>query len=275
MIRLRPCVGVVVLLIISLPSNSLADEPDGSAQIITHGSEAAQGVEAHVFEIDTQGNSQASDNGTPTYGAGHVPVPTGLIPHSCVPVFNGGIDLDYVFSPAGGADCASFISPAAPQPSEPGAPNGPSPEQLAAIAADEAMSLAESPQLEMAPGAIGLTGLDSYFWLDGEPRPVVATAEAPGLSVTAEAHPIQYVWRFGDGAERTTAYPGRAWTRRKPGNIAHMYETRGRYTVEVEVVWEARWRIGGGDWMPLGYFTNSDSDRYPVRQVRSALTRDR
>ena len=135
-------------------------------------------------------------------------VPTGLIPHSCVPVFNGGIDLDYVFSPAGGADCASFISPAAQQPSEPGPPDGPSPEQLAAIAADEAMSLAESPQLEMAPGAIGLTGLDSFFWLDHAPRPVVATAEAPGLSVTAEAHPIRYVWRFGDGAERTTDHSG-------------------------------------------------------------------
>jgi hypothetical protein len=137
------------------------------------------------------------------------------------------------------------------------------------------MSLAEAPQLEMAPGSIGLTGLDSYFWLVREPRAVSATAAAPGISVTAEAHPVQYAWRFGDGGKQTTAHPGRRWTRRRAGNIAHMYETRGRYTVEVDVIWEARWRIGAGAWMPLGYFSNSDSDRYPVRQVRSALTRDR
>jgi hypothetical protein len=190
-------------------------------------------------------------------------------------VFNGGIDLDYVFSPAAGADCASFVSPAAPGPPDPAAPDGPSPEELAAIAADRAMSMAESPRLEMAPGSIGLTGLDSYFWLATTPRPVSATAEAPGLSVTAEAHPIRYMWRFGDGGERATDHAGRRWTRRRPGNIAHMYETRGRYAVEVEVLWEARWRIGSGGWLPLGYFSNTDSDTHPVREVRSALTRDR
>jgi PKD domain len=263
----------VVLMLMS--AVAVGDEdPQGGADIVEtpdgDGVSASSGLGYQVTEGPGRDETSAAN-----LGSNQVPVPTGLIPHSCVPVFNGGIDLDYVFSPAGGADCASFISPAASQPSEPGPPIGPSPEQLAAIAADEAMSLAESPELEIAPGSIGLTGLDSYFWLDHEPRPVVATAEAPGLSVTAEAHPIQYVWRFGDGAERRTGHPGRRWTRRRPGNIAHMYETRGRYTVEVEVVWEARWRIGGGAWMPLGYFTNSDSSRYPVREVRSALTRDR
>ncbi|MGH2753924.1 MAG: hypothetical protein ACRDLB_05765 [Actinomycetota bacterium] len=202
-------------------------------------------------------------------------MPTGLIPHSCVPVFNGGVDLDYVFSPAGGADCASFIPPAPDTPAQPGTPRGPSPEELAAIASDRAMALAEAPRLEIAPGSVGLTGLESYFWLAREPRPVSATAQAPGISVTAEAYPIRYAWRFGDGGERITGHAGRRWTRRRPGNIAHMYETKGRYRVEVEVVWAARWRIGAGEWIPLGYFSGSDSVPYQVRQVRSALTRKR
>jgi hypothetical protein len=54
-----------------------------------------------------------------------------------------------------------------------------------------------------------------------------------------------------------------------------MYETRARYDVSVEVVWSARWRIGAGAWVPLGFFSNSDSREYPVRQMIAMLVRAR
>ena len=123
----------------------------------------------------------------------------------------------------------------------------------------------------MAPARVGLTGLESYFWLAGEPQPISATARAGGLSVTAEAAPIQYVWTFGDGADVVTDNPGRPWTRATPGSIGHLYETRGSYDVSVEVVWEARWTTGTGGWQPLGFFSTSDTSTYPVRQVQSRL----
>jgi hypothetical protein len=122
---------------------------------------------------------------------------------------------------------------------------------------------------------VGLTGLASYFWLARRPRPITATAGVPGLTVTAQARPIQYVWDFGDGAEKVTRKSGRPWRARRPGSIGHVYETRGRYRTGVEVVWEARWRIGRGAWRPLGYFANSDDRRYRVRQVIAVLVRPR
>jgi hypothetical protein len=92
------------------------------------------------------------------------------------------------------------------------------------------------------------------------------------LSVTAEAYPVRYVWNFGEGGERTTTDAGRAWSRKRPGSIAHFYETKGSYEVGVQVIYEARWRAGNGAWNALGYFSNLDSRLYRVREVRAYLT---
>ena len=135
------------------------------------------------------------------------------------------------------------------------------------------MDLAQDPALEIVPARIGLTGLDSFFWLADEPGPVQATATAGGLSVTAEARPVQYVWDFGDDTDKVTTTSGRPWTRWRDGSVAHMYQTRARYDVTAEVVWSARWRVGAGAWVPLGFFSNSDTREYPVRQMISMLVR--
>jgi hypothetical protein len=129
------------------------------------------------------------------------------------------------------------------------------------------------PELEVAPAQVGLTGLDSYFWLSEEPRPISASAQVPGLRVTAEARPVQYVWDFGDGDEEVTDHAGRRWSPELEGNVSHLYESRGRYDLRVEVVWQARWRIGGDEWRHLGYFSNSATTSYPVRQIVPVLTR--
>lgn len=151
----------------------------------------------------------------------------------------------------------------------------PSPFELAWLAADRAMSVTEWPQLEIAPHYVGLTGLRSYFWLQRTPAPVTASASVPGLVVTAEAHPVRYTWSFGEGRSRSTAHSGRGWSRRRSGNVSHMYERRGRYRVGVTVLWEARWRMGTSAWQHLGYFSNEDSRIYGVRQMVAMLTRGR
>ncbi len=179
--------------------------------------------------------------------------------------------MDLVFSDTTG-DCVSFASPE-PQPQTADRRRRrTTPEEAARILADRAIRLAPRPELEVSPDGKGLTGLRSYFWLGNDMDPVTATAQAGPVTVSAQARPVQYVWTFGDGAQSVTGTPGRRWTERRPGSVGHVYETRGLYHLVVEVIWEARWRIGAGAWEPLGYFTNDDSRPYRVRQVIAVLT---
>ncbi|MDP9233940.1 MAG: hypothetical protein M3P01_05250, partial [Actinomycetota bacterium] len=46
-----------------------------------------------------------------------------------------------------------------------------SPQVLAKLAVDRAIALAGNPGLQLAPARIGLTGLDTYFWVAPRPRP--------------------------------------------------------------------------------------------------------
>ena len=137
---------------------------------------------------------------------------------------------------------------------------------------DRVIELVAAPKLDIAPSEIGLTGLETYVWID-EPAPVSVSAAAGGTTVDARAFPSQYLWDWGDGNDTLTYDSGRPWTRHRPGTIEHVYETRGRYDLSVEVVWEAQWRINGGTWQALGFFSLGDSVDYPVRQVQARLTR--
>ncbi len=146
------------------------------------------------------------------------------------------------------------------------------PEELALVAADRAVSIAPDPDLRVSPRHIGLTGLRTFLWMR-PPRPIHATASVPGLTVTAYAQPHRYVWSFGDGARRTTTHPGRRWTRRRPGNIGHTYERKGSYQLAATIVWRATWNVNGGPARPLGTFTTTTQRPYRVREVIPILVR--
>ena len=200
--------------------------------------------------------------------------------HNCIPRTDArGVSLSYQFFESSVADCVSFVSPPSvePRPNARGprrAPR-PSPEALAQRAYERAISLAPEPELAIAPARIGLTGLPSYFWVGNDLRPITATAGIRGLTVTAEARPVRFLWDFDDGTTRTTQHGGRPWSRTRDGNVGHLYETAGLYEPRVTVVWAARWRANGGRWDDLGYFSTAGSVDYPVRQMLAVLVRRR
>ena len=190
-------------------------------------------------------------------------------PHPCVQVKVGPTDTPACDpSPPGGIGGGGSGGQSGPTSN---GPPPPSPEELAVLAADRAIAAAPRLRWRVAPSDVGLTGLESYFWLTNRPRPISAVARVPGLTVVAEARPVQYVWRFGDGTEEVTTEPGTPWRPGRPGSIGHLYEVRGRYRVVVEAIWEARWRLGGRPWRSLGYFTTTSGRGYAVRQVVSRL----
>ena len=176
------------------------------------------------------------------------------------PILRGETSRCLIQLPAEVTDGPRGRGPRAPQP--------PSPARII----DRVIELVAAPELGIAPSVIGLTGLETYVWVE-RPAPVSVAASAGATTVEARAAATQYLWDWGDGSDTLTYHPGRAWSRYREGSIGHLYERHGRYDLSVEVVWEAQWRINGGAWRGLGFFSLPDSVDYPVRQVQARLTR--
>ncbi|CAN5772911.1 hypothetical protein BH18ACT15_BH18ACT15_14080 [soil metagenome] len=258
------------------------------------GNAAAQSARSapytQAYEAPSGGSSVSVNSGSSAGASGKlkvVNVPVVIGARNCAPIYGTAREgLSYQVAPSGSSDCMSFVvlpsgRPAPTQPSKPSKGNGdkggsapepPSYAQLAQLISERVIALAPAPSIAAAPNEIGLTGLDSFFWLAEPLAPVTATAEAPGITVSATASPVRYEWSFGDGGALTTDGPGRPWRAGRPGDISHLYETKGRYDVSVTVVWAARWQIGDGPSQPLGLFATSGSRAYPVREVVSRLT---
>ena len=268
MSRRKLAIDVAICTILSTLLPDWRAAADGSAEIVQGGNESGVAVEANEFYVSPDdplaGVVVGSDGG---------PVAHGLKLHNCRAAFLAGapgyLPLSYSFAEAGSGDCAIFF---VPEPAERARQRRASPELVALRLFDRMVALAGTPELELAPAEIGLTGMPTYVWLQDEPEPVRATAEVPGLTVEAQAAPKEYIWTFGDGGQVITDHPGSPWTRARPGSIDHLYETKGRYRIEVKVTYYARYRINGGPWRPLGAFRTSDSRPLPVRELIPMLT---
>ncbi len=291
------------LLLLPAPSSASGT---GKAKVITYGSTPIHGVQSAAKKFSaaahasaqtgatdhsaggegaptgTESATSGTEGGASSAGPHVVTVPVVFSTHNCAPVYGTATqNLSYSVAQPGSTDCPGFVfiapdkapkAPKAPKPAAGTPARPPTPQEIAGRLADKVVKQAGRPQLAVAPGRVGLTGLKSYFWLQSPLHPITAIATVAGFSVTAQAIPYRYDWSFGDGAGLATRDPGRPWSRSHPGTIGHLYETSGHYEVSVAVRWVARWRIGGGPWRPLGYFTTSDDQGYPVRQVVARLT---
>jgi hypothetical protein len=126
------------------------------------------------------------------------------------------------------------------------------------------------------PSGRGLTGLESWFWVDGYTgAPIVDTVAQFGMTVTVEATPAATDWDFGDGATAAglglgVAPPGRS-------TVTHVFEVRARptYRVRALIRLSVRWRLDGGAWQVLTPVLRTAVLDYPVVSSRAALVPDR
>lgn len=172
----------------------------------------------------------------------------------------------------------------------PGGGPGVNPTAIAASVADR-LSLFPG-RIRTSPVAAGLTGTDSWFWLEPGPRSEELTVSLAGETVTVVAEPDRVEWRFGDGAGLAggAGTPYRAGPRPADA-IVHAYETRclpgdrGRnpyvlascgssgYAIEAVIVWRisfsARGRVEASGTLPSR--TTEASRPYPVSETRAFL----
>jgi hypothetical protein len=155
-----------------------------------------------------------------------------------------------------------------------------------------------SQRVELAPGEIktsptraGLTGAQSWFWLDPAPRRQSLSISLAGETVNVIADPTVQ-WRFGDGAS-LDAGPGVPYQAdAAPADaITHVYGTRclpgdrghdpyvlancgqAGYSVEALVVWRITYSAAGpiaaSGTLPAR--TTETSTAYPVSESRAFL----
>jgi hypothetical protein len=161
-----------------------------------------------------------------------------------------------------------------------------------------AIAVSLTRRLELTPGAVqtspartGLTGADSWFWLDPAPQRQTLSIALAGETVSVVADPT-VGWRFGDGGSldggpgvpyHSGLAPAEAirhayQTRCLPGDQGHDPYVLGScgqtgYSVHVLVVWRITYSAAGplGESGTLPTRTTESSATYPVSELRAFL----
>ncbi|WP_280694712.1 ATP/GTP-binding protein [Kitasatospora sp. GAS204B] len=114
-------------------------------------------------------------------------------------------------------------------------------------------------------GGTSLVGLPVWLWnnvSDSTWGPKTASANAPGITVTATAHVDRIIWSTGDGASVTCTGPGvkyaPAFGTQQP-DCGHTYTQPGTYTITATSKWIVSWTA-----------TTGQSGQIPVDRVSTA-----
>jgi hypothetical protein len=145
----------------------------------------------------------------------------------------------------------------------------PDPNDPATIARQAALDLiAHHGSVGVLPGRT-ITGLPTYFWLDGVTTRTADRTQA-GWHLHIVADPVTYTWRFGDG-EQLTGGPGRAEPP-QTSEIRHTSSTLGHYDISVQVTWRVTFQANGTTLPAPGTFTTTTSTPLTVDELRIRLT---
>jgi hypothetical protein len=118
------------------------------------------------------------------------------------------------------------------------------------------------------PEVRGLANLESFFWVEGANQPPV-DLQVGGSTVHAEFRVVEYRWTFGGGETLVTEGPG------EPGlesEVRTSFRRRGRYPVEVTVVWVAEAFLDGRRVGEVDNLASRAEMSYPVAELRTVLT---
>lgn len=125
------------------------------------------------------------------------------------------------------------------------------------------------------PQTRGLTGLETWFWVDGYTgAPITDVITEFGMRVEVNATPTSVSWDFGDGTHAKGLGLGSGPPTRS--GVVHTFETRARPTFSVRalIMLSVRWRLNGGAWQDLDPVVRTAVRPYPVVESRAALVSD-
>ncbi len=130
-----------------------------------------------------------------------------------------------------------------------------------------------APSVSVNPAGEGVTGLETWLWLEGTTTLDVGPLSLDGWSVTATAEIERIVWNMGDGGSTSAARAGGPFD---PA-ASYTYETKSGdqpYTLGVTTRWHGIATISGYGvnlTEDLGTVTTTGSRPYDVDEIRSVL----
>ncbi|WP_086820235.1 hypothetical protein [Allokutzneria sp. NRRL B-24872] len=162
----------------------------------------------------------------------------------------------YVWRCTGNGFADAFYRPPVwiPDGAQPDAVRRPSPAEVAAQARQQLRL--PTPTIAASPAGQHLVHLPSWLWLSSGWGSVSATAEVPGVAVTAVAKPMSVSWAMGDGTTITCTgggTPFRAGSDPKAASpdCGHIYRTASAnqpskaFAVTATVRWTVTWSGAG------------------------------
>ncbi|MGZ8751365.1 MAG: hypothetical protein ACXW1S_00130 [Acidimicrobiia bacterium] len=149
-------------------------------------------------------------------------------------------------------------------------PSGPTVAEIAAAVARDLPYPVVS--IGANPGGRGLTGLASWFWIDGyDGDPIVDAVTGFGTAVEVEARASAATWDFGDDSGSIEAPIGGGPT---SPSATHVYDSRsgpGGFTVTASFSFSVRYRVNGGAWIELPPVARDAARAYEVVESRGQL----
>lgn len=122
------------------------------------------------------------------------------------------------------------------------------------------------------PEGRGVTGIASYFWVEGyQGQPINDSLSAGGVTVAVSVTLGTVTWDFGDGTPPLTAGLGEAWPERS--SVSHNYRDRGDRTVTVTIVLPAEYSVNGGAVQQLSPVVRTATIPYVVEEIQAVRNR--
>ena len=130
----------------------------------------------------------------------------------------------------------------------------------------------ELATIDVRPEGRAVTGIPSYFWIEGyDGRPITDEATLGTTTVAVEIGLDTVTWDFGDGTPPLTAGLGQAWPERS--EIRHAYRDRGTYDVTVTIRLRPTFTVNGGAAQALEPITRTATLTYVVDEVQAVRDR--
>ncbi|WP_159609368.1 hypothetical protein [Glutamicibacter sp. JC586] len=123
----------------------------------------------------------------------------------------------------------------------------------------------KASKIQSSPNKFSLRNGHTHFWASKEVQEF--KSEISDQNVKIKAIPIQWNWKYGDGAKRNLTFPGEAMpshTLHDETKTSHSYIKTGKFGVTVTTLYRGEFSVDGGPWQAIPGQAAVPSNSLPI-----------